>query len=50
MMLMLFTFPHRNHASMRHFAFNVLELYGGVIDTEALVQAVFHIAQDALAD
>ena len=48
--MMLFAFTHWNHAAVRHLAFHVLELDGGVIDAEFVVQAVFHIAQDAFAD
>jgi len=45
-----FALAHRNHAAVGHFAFHVLELDGGVVDAEVVVQAVFHVAQDALAD
>jgi hypothetical protein len=48
--VMLFAFPHRNHAAMRHFALHVLELDRRMVDVETVVQAVFHVAQDALAD
>src|SRR5690242_19936966 len=39
----------RNHAAMGHFADYVLELDRGVVDTEVAQQALFHVAQDALA-
>ena len=47
---MLFALAHRNHASMRHFAFHVLELNRGVVDVEVVMQAFLHVAQNALAD
>ena len=34
---------------MRHFALHMLELNGGVVNAEIMVQAVFHIAQNPLA-
>jgi hypothetical protein len=47
--VMLFALTHRSHAAMGHFAFLVLELDGGVVDAEVLMQALLRIAQDALA-
>ena len=34
---------------MRHFAFHVLELDGGMVNSEVAVQAFFDIAQNPLA-
>jgi hypothetical protein len=48
--LMPFALAHGNHAAVRHFAFHMLELNRGVVDMEAVVQAVLHIAQNALTD
>lgn len=48
--MMFFALAHRNYASMRDLAFHMLELDGGVVDVEFVMQAVFHITQDALAD
>src|SRR6266480_7845235 len=48
-MMVRFGFPYRNDAAVRHFAFDVLKLDGGVIDTEVVVQDLFDIAQDAFA-
>jgi len=48
--LMAMLFLHRNHAAVRHFADYVLELDGGVVNAEIAVQALFHVAQNALAD
>jgi hypothetical protein len=45
----LFALRHRDYASMRHFAYHVLELNRRMVNAEAMVQAVFHIAQDAFA-
>lgn len=47
--MMLFALAHRNHTSMRHFAFDVLELDGGMVNSEVAVQAFFNIAQNPLA-
>src|SRR5258708_15523042 len=49
-MMMPSTVAHRNHAAMRYFALHMLELDGGMVDAELVVQAVLHVAQDALAD
>ena len=42
-------FLHWNHASVRDFADGVFELDGGVVDPEPVVQALLHIAKNALA-
>lgn len=49
-MMMLYALAHRDHASVRHFAFLMLKLDRGVIDAEVMVQAVFYVAEDTLAD
>src|SRR6266496_2909167 len=49
MMMMFFALAHRYHAPMRHFAHGMLELNGRVVDSEVVIQALFHIAQNALA-
>ena len=48
--VMLFALAYRDHAAVRHFALHVLELDRRMVDVETVVQAVFHVAQDALAD
>ena len=48
--LMPFALTHGNHAPMRHFTLHVLELNRGVVDAEVELQAVLHIAQNALTD
>jgi hypothetical protein len=50
MMMMFFALAHRNHAPVRNFAHYVLELNRRVVNAEVMVQALFHIAQNALAD
>jgi hypothetical protein len=39
-----------DHASMCHFADFMLELNGCVVDAEFLMQACFHVPQNAFAD
>ena len=34
---------------MRHFTLDMLELNGGVVNSEVMVQAFLHIAQNSLA-
>src|SRR5579862_7261740 len=48
-MVMLLVFAKRYHASMRHFALCVFELNRRVTDAEVMAEAIFHVAQDALA-
>ena len=48
--MMFFTLAHWNYTPVRYFTFHVLELDGGVVDVKVVVQAVFDVAQDALAD
>lgn len=39
-----------NHAAMCHFTHSMLKLNRGVVDAKAVMQALFNIAQNALAD
>jgi hypothetical protein len=49
--MMLFrAFDHWDHAAVGYFADYVLELNCGVDDVEVVMQALFYVAQDALAD
>jgi hypothetical protein len=48
--MVLFALAHRDHTPMRYLANCVFELDGRVFDAEVVVQAVFHVAQDAFAD
>jgi hypothetical protein len=48
--VVLLGLPNRYHAPVRHLALHVLELDGGVVDAEIVVQAILHVVQDALAD
>ena len=48
--VVLFGLRDRDHATVRDFAVDVLELDGGVVDAEVVEQALFYVAQDALAD
>jgi 3-phosphoglycerate kinase len=45
-----FALAHRNHATVGYFADRVFKLDGGVVDAEVVEQALFPVAQDALAD
>lgn len=47
--VMLCALAHRNYAAVRYFAFLVLELDGGVVNVEVVMQAIFYVAQDTLA-
>src|ERR1700722_6640661 len=47
--MLLFALAHRDHAAVRDFADYVLELDRGVVDVEVVVEAVFHVVQNALA-
>jgi hypothetical protein len=49
-MVLFFALSNRNHAPMRDFANRVLELDGGVVNPKVVVQAIFHVPQDALTD
>src|SRR5215469_1085443 len=40
---------HRDDAAVRHFTDHVLKLDGGVVNSEYVVQTLFHFAQDAFA-
>ena len=40
---------HWHHAAMRYFADLMLELYGGVVNTEFMVQSLLNVTQDAFA-
>jgi len=40
---------HRDHAAVRHFADDVLELNGGVLNSEPGAQLLLHLAQNLLA-
>ena len=42
-------FLHRNDTSVRNFADGMLELNGGVVDVKVMVQAIFHVAENAFA-
>ena len=48
--VMFHAVANRNHASMRHLAFHMLELDGGVVDVKVMMQSVLHITKNALAD
>jgi hypothetical protein len=48
MVVIPFALAHRNYATVRHFALFMFELDRGVVDAEVAMQAVFHVAQDAL--
>lgn len=50
MMLLFFALTHGNHAAMRYLAFRMFELDRRVVDAEVVVEAVFHVAQNALTD
>src|SRR6476469_5593434 len=41
---------YRDHAAVGRLADYVLELDGGVVDTEVVQETFFHVAQNALAD
>ena len=49
MVMMPGRLTHGHYTAVRHFAFDMLELDGSVIDLELMVQLIFHIPQDALA-
>src|SRR5450755_1088648 len=49
MAVVVFLLAHRNHAAVGNFAIYVLELDGGVVDVELLVEAGLYVAQDAFA-
>src|SRR5215469_5983139 len=40
---------HRDDAAVRHFTDHVLKLDGGVVNSEYVVQTLFHLTQDAFA-
>ena len=42
-------FLHRDYASVGDFADHVLELNGGMVNAEVVMQAIFHVPQNALA-
>ena len=50
MLVLVLGFAHRNHAPVGHFADHIFELNGGMGNVKILAQAVFHVAQNALAD
>ena len=43
-------FPNRYDTSMRHFADRVFKLNSRVVNPKIVVQALFHVPQDALTD
>ena len=45
-----FGFAHWNDAAVRHFAFDMLELNGSVVNPEVVMEDLFHVAQNTLAD
>lgn len=45
-----FAFADRDHAAVRDFADYVLELDRGVDNVEVVMEAVFYVMQNALAD
>ena len=49
MMVVLFL-THGHHAAVSDFALHVFELDRSVVDAEAVLQALLHVPQDALAD
>src|SRR5437660_12618320 len=48
-MVVMFGFAHGDDAAVGDFAFDVLELDGGVDHAKVVVQDLFHVAQNALA-
>jgi hypothetical protein len=48
-MVVMFGFAHGDDAAVGDFAFDVLELDGGVDHAKVVLQDFFHVAQDALA-
>src|SRR5215469_18984472 len=50
LLVLLCVLHNRNHAAVRHFADDVLELDGGVIDSKVAQQPFLHVPENSFAD